>query len=403
MSSLGNRRHTLTDLSQAALRAKGHYVATDVSDFSSLRPVRRAARRPTLEDMPTPGNIRRMLTRAQTRLVPEPIAEEEPEKPYKTVAGLSIVLNVLSVLPYVRILAVDPQSPVFIAFVTSVFIVCMNLPKAASLVRDRRLPMKFHFGFIALAYAFSFLKSDAFSRLPSAVAMVLLNLQMLVGMVVQAVIFKQSFSGAQISGCAVVTLGVLWSGVASAGQRAGGSGDDPGAKTQFLIGAFELFGSLVAAVFLNILVKTAFSKFGERVDEQIFFQNLLGLPLFLFGGQWAKIGPKITEWSSSGNYILMLMLLVNLVLTFLGGRTRIEFAGRAPNALLVQLVETLTKFISLFATAMVNSPPFPPLGFWGGSGLLVLGTLQFLTASDSSTGAPDSDNSGQEDEDAKAR
>lgn len=78
------------------------------------------------------------------------------------------------------------------------------------------------------------------------------------------------------------------------------------------------------------------------------------------------------------------MLLANLILTFLGVRARLDFVGRAPNALLVQLVETLTKFTQLFATAMVNAPPLPPAGFWGGSGLLVVGTLQFLTASDGS-------------------
>mmetsp|Transcript_109125 Transcript_109125/g.303481 ORF Transcript_109125/g.303481 Transcript_109125/m.303481 type:complete len:221 (+) Transcript_109125:1-663(+) len=216
---------------------------------------------------------------------------------------------------------------------------------------------------------------------------------MLVGMLVQFFIFKQTFSLAQVSGCAVVTLGVLWSGVSAAGQRAASTSTAEGGQYQSLIGAVELFGSLVAAVLLNVLVKTAFARFGECIDEQIFFQNLLGLPLFFLGGQWARIGPKIVEWSSSGNFVLMAFLLANLVLTFLGGRARVDFVGRAPNALLVQLVETLTKFISLFATAMINSPPLPPMGFWCGSGLLVAGTLQFLTASDGSGPQPDASES----------
>lgn len=356
-------------------------------DLTDLRPLRQSLRRrSSIVDLaPTPKKIQGMLIRAHTKKsapTMEGIVEEEAGASYMFSAVTSILLNVLSVVPYVRILAVDPSSPLFIAFVTHIFVVVINLPKVPQLLGSRKLPLHYHAAFVGLAYTFNFLKSDAFSRLPTAVGMVLMNLQMLVGMSIQGLAFKQRFSLPQMSGCAIVTAGVAMAGLAARGSSAS-SGSSAGApQGQFLLGVVEILGSLAALVLLSALVKVAFCRYGECVDEQLFMQHLFGIPLFFVGSQWSKIGPKITEWVAKGDTLLVAMLLANLAFTFAGSKARVLFAGRAPNALLVQLVETLTKFISLFVTALVNAPPFPPMAFWGGSGVLILGTLQFLTASD---------------------
>mmetsp|Transcript_68648 Transcript_68648/g.223367 ORF Transcript_68648/g.223367 Transcript_68648/m.223367 type:complete len:464 (+) Transcript_68648:111-1502(+) len=399
------RRHSLCHI-QMGDGSRGHAF-----DLTDLKPLRRLRKRSSFLELapelaPTPRKIQHLLQRARTRTdfnMPTDILEEDEEEKegggqpsYMRSAAMAMVLNVLSVLPYVKILAADPGSPMFISFVTHLFVVAINIHKAPKLFMNRQLPILYHVAFVGLAYVFNFLKGDSFARLPTAVAMVMMNLQMLVGMLVQGIFFRVRFSLGQVSGCAIVTLGVVLVGLSA---RKPSSSFSSGAAEadqswQFLIGTVELLGGLAAVVFLSNLTKTAFSKYGECVDEQMFFQHLFGIPLFFIGSQWERIGPRISKWGAKGDWWLIGMLLSNLAFTFAGSKARVTFVGRAPNGLLVQLVETLTKFISLFATALLNAPPFPPMGFWGGSGVLVLGTLQFLTASD----APERDDDEEKDE-----
>jgi len=79
---------------------------------------------------------------------------------------------------------------------------------------------------------------------------------------------------------------------------------------------------------------------------------------------------------------LIILLLCNNALTFGDRQVSVQMSGRAPNLLIVQLVETMKKFSSLLLTALINAPPLPPIGFWGGSVMLILGTVQFLSSSD---------------------
>lgn len=393
------RRHSLCHIPMLDGSRGQAFDLTDLKPFTQPRPKLHRQGAQTFEAQsflesaaelaPTPLKIQRLMVRARTRTDFAAIdagGEEDKSEPpaYIFSAIFAIILNVSSVLPYVKILAADPGSPIFISFVTHLFVVAMNLHKAPKLFTTRKLPMRYHAAFVAIAYVFNMLKSDSFARLPTAVAMVMMNLQMLVGMLIQGLIFKQRFSKGQISGCGIVTIGVIMAGISARKPAAASSSAavDAEASSQFLIGTVELLGGLAAVVFLSILTKSAFSKYGECVDEQIFFQHLLGIPMFFIGGTWAKIGPRVTSWLGGGDWFLFGMLLSNLAFTLAGSKARVTFIGRAPNGLLVQLVETLTKFISLFATALINAPPLPPLGFWAGSGTLVLGTLQFLTASD---------------------
>merc|ERR1712203_463918 len=82
------------------------------------------------------------------------------------------------------------------------------------------------------------------------------------------------------------------------------------------------------------------------------------------------------------DYVKMGLLLLNMSFTFGHNWFQAIFAGRAPNLLIYQLVDTIKKFSNVLMTAMLRSPPYPPMGFWGGSTVLVVGTVQFLSASE---------------------
>jgi len=149
-----------------------------------------------------------------------------------------------------------------------------------------------------------------------------------------------------------------------------------------IIGAWEMVAALVALTLLSIVVKAAFEQYGENAGEQIFMQHLCSLPLFFLGGQWRLIEPRLHAWAFGGDYSRVVFLVANIALTFGNRAASVRMAGRAPNLLLVQLVETVVKFLSLLLTALMNAPPLPPNAFWLGALVLVSGTVQFLCAPD---------------------
>lgn len=350
-------------------------------------------------------NIRGLVRRASVSKIEIVDKEAEPPKPYVMTGIISIVTGVLSVIPYNLILESDPGSPFFIAFCTHIFFVLINITKMKTILFDRKIPAKYHAGFVALGFLFNTLKADASVRLPASLCMLLLNLQLLVAMVVQRCVFGTKYSLPQISGVVFVTAGVIVGGraqkqarelamaAAAAASAVGNTTStvtaapamDSSGSANTLIGVAEMLAAITALTLLSTLVKVAFARYGESVDEQMVMQHLGALPLFVVGGQWPAIVSRLRSWGTGSNMWLMLMLVSNMAISFAGQATQVQFAGRAPNLLIVQLAETLKKFLSLLTTAMLAAPPFPPLGFWLGSTMLVTGTVQFLTASDCPT------------------
>lgn len=370
------RRHSIAHIPNAGVPCNTGFGLHDLVPLPSTR-------RKSILAAPSREELKDLFKRARIRTDLAPVQESSTSttEGYKMLAVLAVLLNVGSVIPFVKIIAHDPGSPLFISFATHIFVVVVNLPRVPTMLQNQKLPMVYHVLLVCLAFTFNFLKSDAFSRLPTAAGMVLMNLQMLIGMGIQSIAFKQQFSVPQISACGVVTVGVMLAGISVKSPSSASAGQQ-GTYADFLFGTSELIAAIIALVLLSITTKMAFTKHGEAVDEQIVFQHLFSLPLFCFGSQWSKIGPRLWQLIYGTEFWMMALLLANLSLTVAGSKARVTFVSRAPNGLLVQLVETLTKFISLFATALINAPPLPSLGFFGGSGVLMLGTLQFLTASD---------------------
>jgi len=175
-----------------------------------------------------------------------------------------------------------------------------------------------------------------------------------------------------------VTMGAVWAG--SAARKQAPSGDVE--LGQFLLGASELLASLVALTLLNMAIRAAFERYGERVDEQIFIQHLCALPLFMVGGQWhSKILSRALAWARARDAWRAMLLMVNVLCTSGDRAASIQVTGRAPSLLVGQLVQTLKRFLNVFVTALLCAPPLPDAGFWAGALLLVLGTAQFLSAS----------------------
>lgn len=296
-------------------------------------------------------------------------------------AVASVVLGALSVVPYNRLLAADTGCPLFISFVTHIFFVAVNLPRAGTLLLRQQIPFRYHAGCVVLGYLFNALKSSASARLPPALAAVLLNLQMLVGVALQSLAFGKRYTLQQLSGCVAVALGVAVAGAAARVSRHGSQDAAPTPPDQLMLGCVEMLGALSALSLLTSVIKVAFERYGAHADEQILMQHLCGLPLFLLGGQWHLIGPRLQQWVAGGDWWIAFLLLSNLALTFGNRATFVRMSAASPNVLTTQLMETLNKFACLVLTALMNAPPFPPAFFWLGTVVLVAGTAQYLNAS----------------------
>ena len=73
-------------------------------------------------------------------------------------------MGAASVVPYTIMLGLDPGCPLFVSFVVNVGIVLVYLPRAASIVRTRKIPLTHHLAIVVLGYMFNTLKCDAFTR-----------------------------------------------------------------------------------------------------------------------------------------------------------------------------------------------------------------------------------------------
>merc|ERR1712232_970285 len=103
-------------------------------------------------------------------------------------------------------------SPLFINFCAHVFFVSVRLPIAREVVTSRKIPLKYHASCVTLGFLFTTFKSNASVRLPQSLCLVLMNLQMLVGMVVERLAFGRRYSVQQVIGCTLVTAGIILAG-----------------------------------------------------------------------------------------------------------------------------------------------------------------------------------------------
>jgi hypothetical protein len=334
----------------------------------------------SLEDLsPAAPDIGTLSKRISSRALSS-AEDDASSKGFWFPAIMSVILGIASVVPYNMVIASDTGSPLFISFVTHIFFVCINIEHLGALLSGNiAIPLYWHAAFVALGFLFNMLKSDAFARLPCALCMLLLNLQMLIGMVVQFVALGKRYSLMQLCGCGLVTGGVAIAASAKAQSNADTASVPTG---DMVVGVSEMVGSLLAITIMNLLIKVAFKVHGEAIGEQLFIQHLFGLPLFLIGNQWQQIGPRAVEWLGSRDWWKICLLLVNMALTFGDRKLSGQVNGRAPNVILVPLLETLKKFMSMLLSALLAAPPLPPLAFWAGAMLLGLGMLQYLSASD---------------------
>eukprot|EP00929_Paragymnodinium_shiwhaense_P104827 TRINITY_DN6956_c0_g1_i1.p1 TRINITY_DN6956_c0_g1~~TRINITY_DN6956_c0_g1_i1.p1 ORF type:complete len:377 (-),score=44.72 TRINITY_DN6956_c0_g1_i1:49-1179(-) len=307
------------------------------------------------------------------------IAKEEAAEPqaWIGIACLSVFFSIAALIPYNMLLAADPGSPPFLSFCTYlgyISVNCRSLPRALT---TPSWPMRYHAAFAGLALLFGITHANAWMLLPASLCVLLMNVQMLLGMLLERIFWKTHYSAQQIAGALAVAVGVAMAGLATSGEAT--SSRDGG--FHFAGGVSQMMVALTCLAVGGMLLKTAFDRFGEAVEEQILMQHLLGLPgFFVMGSSWQVIAPRLSSWTVGENTHLLGLLLLNLSFTVAHQWANVQFTARTPSLTLFNFIDALKKFLGLFVTAMLNAPPFPAASFWLGTVVLVAGSLLFASA-----------------------
>lgn len=337
-----------------------------------------------LEDLlPVQQEKRRLpalIQRASRRTTPATVGAFWP------VAAASIAVNSLSMAPYNAFLVMDPGGPLFFNFAVHLVIIILYLPKTIVFIRRPRIPIRYHMAMVTFWCLFVTLRSDAFARLSPAVCVLVSNMRMVLGMLVQFLFSGRLYSSSQVLGVIIITVGIATAGHSM--QQAGVAQSQPGSSgmISFVVGVLEVLVSALSYALYTSVLKVAFARFGESIDEQVFVTHLCAL-LFLFPSQWEKVGPRLAMHATEPDPWLLSMLAAGVLLNVASRWIFTQLAGRAPNLLMAQLVSTVEGFLQLLMAALLRVPPWPPRGFWVGSLALVLGTVQYLRAS----GEPEED------------
>lgn len=254
------------------------------------------------------------------------------------------------------------------------------------LLLERHIPMPWHFSFLFLFGMKNVLYNRALDLgLPMPVYLVIKNGSLMMSMFLGWIVQSKKYNILQVVGVLGISAGLVISTFASKpSDGAAGSGPsiDPGT---FLMGVACMLTGVASESGCSIAQEKAFSKYGKHFQEAMFYQYTLGLPLFLI--YYSDIATRLFAWSTSWTSVPLLdipipgmwiMLLLNIIFSQaakLGSLKLTSMAGALTNTLVV----TLTRFSSLvFSAAVLNSPPFPPLGMWAGSLLVLGGTVLYL-------------------------
>lgn len=311
-------------------------------------------------------------------------AETPRDKSWMWIAFLSVIFSIAALIPYNMLLAADPGSPPFLGFCTFLAYIFLNSPSLPSAILRPSLPFRYHVAFAGLGLMFGIFHASAWMLLPGSLCVLLMNVQMLLAMLLERIFWKTTYSAQQILGAVAVAVGVAMAGCATGAESTepGAADSTPQDVMQYASGITQMVLALLCLAVGGMLLKVAFERYGEHVQEQIVMQHLLGLPaFFLLGSQWEQIAPRLTTWTSGEKTHLLGLLVLNLLFTVLHQWANVQFTARTPSLAVFNFVDALKKFLGLFLTAMINAPPFPAMGFWCGTLVLILGSLLFASAS----------------------
>ena len=197
--------------------------------------------------------------------------------------------GIFSSVTYELMLKADHSISLVSSFFLHLYIILFSLPKAYLYLMSSKIPMSRHVMIVSLSFLFIYFKSLAIPILPMPVFIICTNLQLVVGSAVGRFIFKKTFIPLQYVGVLLISLGCLIITMVSSKER-----EQDGVEYNIPLGLVYMLLSIVSLSIMIPLGSTFVQQYNADVDEQIFVQHFLALPLFLMNWN-TKILPVIKK------------------------------------------------------------------------------------------------------------
>lgn len=325
--------------------------AVALASLAALAPKSRARRKSTTYSI-----------RASTR---SSVVEEDTAQSGKAFVFFSLVAVVLSQLSFLVSLPADCG---FCGIFSDYVLLSMLHASTAREVLKRGLQLSIwhHCGFVGLGAACNALKLSAGSRLPLALNMLLQNVEFVVTVGFQNLVFSQPYSQAQLGSCAVVVLGAsvaaLWPG------------------SELRLAAAEIFLAFLAFAALTSLLQHSIQDRDDAAQEAT-LQHVATLPALLALTAVPTVAPDFGALRSSWQPALCMLAREACMYGELLATEKAAEHSSSP--LLVHTVNSSKLLIKAIAvTPLFGGEPFPPSCFWLGSSMLLIGTASYLVSSD---------------------
>ena len=338
-------------------------------------------------------------TRSDRRSAPPPqnALQSETEKPLYnsdllTKMFLVVASGAFSSILFEMLLRVDSDSALLSALLLHVWTVVIAIPHSYQYILSPKIPYYWHFLIVLLSFSFLLLKSFAIKRLPMPLLIVCSNLQLVFGLFVGKGLFNKTFSIGQYLGVVVITTGCIMITLASAKPPTGNDQPSDKSMTDILSGIGFITASITAIAIMIPTGSMLVQRYNADVQEQIFLQHFLALPLFAM--QSDRIGPCVARVYHATNTWSLLEYTIPVVPILLVGTTIFAHINRyltmevsvTVSPLASQLVNTSSKTIVLLVSMLhFNAPPYPTVFVWLGVVIQTIGSVVYVQSSYSDT------------------
>ena len=203
---------------------------------------------------------------------------------------------------------------------------------------------------------------------------------LIANMALGILILKKRYKRSKYLAVALITVGITLCTIASAGDVK--TSDDGTQLVSWFLGIALLTFSLLASARMGIFQETLARVYGKHVRESLFYCHALPLPGFLL--LYQDIADHAVRFAASPPVPLVaglalpklwFYLILNSATQYVCARSVFSLTTHT-SSLVVTLVITLRKFLSLLISIYYFSNPFT-VAHWIGTTLVFVGTLVF--------------------------
>jgi drug/metabolite transporter (DMT)-like permease len=320
-------------------------------------------------------------------------AEEEDEEAttWDIVVTIAFVIvsGCVSSVFFEVLLSIDSSAALLAALFLHLWIIMTSVNNAGEYLLSPKIPLYWHILVVALSFGFILFKSYALEKLTMPVFIACSNLQLAIGLFVGTLIFGKTFSRGQYIGVTAVTVGCVLTAIPRGGASDSLNTDNilPSNMGDLIWGICYILLSLLSISIMIPLGSMLVQNYEANIQEQIFLQHLLSMPLFAM--RYKDLEPTLIRvFTPSPNDISIgFGIAIPCTIVLLAGTTVFANVNRhytlelslITNPMVSQLVNTAQKTIVLvFSMVYFHAPPYPEWFIWLGVIVQTLGSLYYM-------------------------